>query len=193
MSQIKSKLRVKELAEVYTNEREVNSMLDLVKEYSYDIEKRFLEPACGNGNFLIKILERKLKTVKELYSHKSLKEYEFNVCLALSSMYGVDICPENVHETKERLFHRVFDEFYLSRNTDFPNPKFAKSVYYILHNNIICGNTLKDLDMRFTEFKKGKKKFSFLQKRFFFKELFNEQPKQYYTLKEKDYLNIGGI
>ena len=193
MSQIKSKLRVKELAEVYTNEREVNAMLDLVKDYSYDIEKRFLEPACGNGNFLIKILERKLKTVKKLHSNKSLEEYEYNVCLALSSMYGVDICPENVKETKERLLHRIFDEFYLARNTDFPSQKFEKTIKYILNKTIICGNTLEDKKMVFTEFSKGQLKFTFIQKRFYFYELFNEQPKQFYTLSERFYLNIGGI
>lgn len=192
MSQIKSKLRVKELAEVYTNEREVNAMLDLVEDYSYDIEKRFLEPACGNGNFLIKILERKLETVKKQYSNKSLRDYEFNVCLALSSMYGVDICPENVKETQERLLHRIFDEFYLSRNTEFPSPNFEKSIRYILNKNIICGNTLEDLNMKFTEFIKGKSKHSFKQKRFYFSELFNEEPRQFYTIPEKHYLKLGG-
>lgn len=64
--QIKSKERVKDLAEVYTNEREVNAMLDLIPDMTdtKQISYKYLEPACGNGNFLIKILERKLNLIK---------------------------------------------------------------------------------------------------------------------------------
>ena len=109
MSQIKSKLRVKELAEVYTNKREIIAMLDLVKECSHDIEKRFFEPACGNGNFLIEILDRKLEKINKLFLTKESSQYEYNVCLAISSMYGVDICPENIKETKENrdMYYKV--------------------------------------------------------------------------------------
>ena len=62
--QIKSKERVAEHGEVFTNEREVNAMLDLVKSETDRIESRFLEPACGDGNFLAEILRRKLARVK---------------------------------------------------------------------------------------------------------------------------------
>ena len=65
--QIKSKERVAEHGEVFTNEREVNAMLDLVKDETERIESRFLEPACGDGNFLIEILRRKLAVVKRQY------------------------------------------------------------------------------------------------------------------------------
>ena len=69
--QIKSKERVAEHGEVFTNEREVNAMLDLVKDETERIESRFLEPACGDGNFLIEILRRKLAVVKRQYGRSS--------------------------------------------------------------------------------------------------------------------------
>ena len=69
--QVKSKKRVAEHGEVFTNEREVNAMLDLVKQETERIDSRFLEPACGNGNFLIEILRRKLEVVKARYSKAS--------------------------------------------------------------------------------------------------------------------------
>ena len=65
--QTKSKERVRDLAEVYTNQREINAMLDLTKNLSENIDSRYLEPACGNGNFLVEILKRKLQTVKTKY------------------------------------------------------------------------------------------------------------------------------
>ena len=68
--QIKSKARVSAHGEVFTANREVNAMLDLVKEETERIDSRFLEPACGNGNFLAKILERKLTVVRNRYAKK---------------------------------------------------------------------------------------------------------------------------
>ena len=73
--QIKSKERVADHGEVYTAEREVNAMLDLVKQETERIESRFLEPACGDGNFLAEILRRKLEVVRKNYS-KSKSEFE---------------------------------------------------------------------------------------------------------------------
>ena len=87
--QIKSKERVAEHGEVFTNEREVNAMLDLVKSETDRIESRFLEPACGDGNFLAEILRRKLARVKRQYK-KNNSEYTKNAFLALTSIYGID-------------------------------------------------------------------------------------------------------
>ena len=70
--QIKSKNRVSYHGEVFTNEQEVNAMLDLVKDETDRIESRFLEPACGNGNFLAEILRRKLVRVKRQYTRNNL-------------------------------------------------------------------------------------------------------------------------
>jgi len=82
--QVKSKERVADHGEVFTAEREVNAMLDLVKHETERIESRFLEPACGTGNFLLEILSRKLSVVKANY-RKSKSEYERYALLAVSS------------------------------------------------------------------------------------------------------------
>ena len=93
--QIKSKTRVRDKGEVFTNEREVNAMLDLVKQETERIDSRFLEPACGKGAFLTEILKRKLKVVRDRYS-KSQIEYERYAFLAVTSIYGIDILQDNV-------------------------------------------------------------------------------------------------
>src|SRR3990170_4561462 len=88
--QVVSKKRFTDHGEVYTGKREVNAMLDLVKQETERIESRFLEPACGKGNFLMAILERKLCIVESRYG-KSQLDYERNAVLAVSSVYGIDI------------------------------------------------------------------------------------------------------
>ena len=73
--QVKSKKRVADHGEVFTAEREVNAMLDLVKQETERIDSRFLEPACGDGNFLTEVLKRKLIVVENRY-RKSQLEFE---------------------------------------------------------------------------------------------------------------------
>ena len=107
-AQVRSKKRVVDHGEVFTNEREVNAMLDLVKQETERIDSRFLEPACGNGNFLIEILRRKLEVVKARYK-KSQWEYEKNGLIAVMSVYGVDILQDNVEECINRLYGMFLD------------------------------------------------------------------------------------
>jgi len=85
--QVVSKKRVADHGEVFTGKREVNAMLDLVKQETERIESKFLEPACGKGNFLTEILERKLYVVESRY-RKSQLDYERNAVLAVSSEWG---------------------------------------------------------------------------------------------------------
>ena len=84
-NQVKSKKRVTDHGEVFTNQREVNAMLDLVKHETERIDSRFLEPACGNGNFLAEVLRRKLAVVDSRYS-KSQVEWERYSVIAVSSI-----------------------------------------------------------------------------------------------------------
>src|SRR3989339_787701 len=105
--QVVSRERVADHGEVYTATREVNAMLDLVKSETERIESRFLEPACGTGNFLAEILERKLRVVGESYG-KSQFDFERYGILAVSSIYGIDILLDNVQECRKRLFN-IFD------------------------------------------------------------------------------------
>jgi type I restriction-modification system DNA methylase subunit len=100
--QVVSKERVMDHGEVYTRQREVDAMLDLVKHQTERIDSRFLEPACGTGNFLAEILRRKLAVVERRY-RKSVFEYERYAFLAVSSIYGIDILKDNVLECRRRL------------------------------------------------------------------------------------------
>ena len=135
-----SKKRVADHGEVLTGKREVNAMLDLVKQETERIDSRFLEPACGTGNFLTEILIRKLRVV-ELRYKKSQMEYERNAVLAVSSIYGIDILQDNVAKCRERLFG-LFDESYTHLYKMAAKNECRNSVQYILEKNIVNGDAL---------------------------------------------------
>ena len=138
--QVISKKRVADHGEVLTGKREVNAMLDLVKQETERIESRFLEPACGTGNFLAEILERKLRVVEKRY-RKSQLEYERYAVLAVSSIYGIDFLEDNVRQCRQRLFG-IFDLNYLRLFSSKTNDKCRESVRFILERNIIHGDAL---------------------------------------------------
>jgi hypothetical protein len=138
--QIKSKQRVADHGEVLTGKREVNAMLDLVKQETERIESRFLEPACGTGNFLAEILERKLRVVETRY-RKSQLEYERNAVLAVSSIYGIDILEDSIIECRKRLFG-IFDWAYSSLYKKTAKNQCRNAVKFILECNIIRGDAL---------------------------------------------------
>ena len=138
--QVISKKRVLDHGEVFTNKREVNAMLDLVKQETERIESRFLEPACGTGNFLVEILGRKLQVVETRYA-KNQVEYERYAVLAVSSIYGIDILQDNAIACRERLFE-IFNQPYTIIYSDKSQEKCRQAVKYILDRNIIWGNAL---------------------------------------------------
>jgi len=137
---VKSKQRVTDYGEVLTPEHIVNAMLDLVKQETERIESRFLEPACGTGNFLIEILNRKLRIVEARYARSQL-EYERYAILALSSIYGIDILEDNAEECRQRLF-AVFDEAYTRLFKEKTKEQCRETVRYILKKNIVHGDAL---------------------------------------------------
>lgn len=138
--QVKSKKRVADHGEVFTAEREVNAMLDLVKQETERIESRFLEPACGNGNFLAEVLKRKLKVVNDRYSKNQI-EWERYATIAVSSIYGVDILEDNAEECRERLF-KIFEETYKSLFKEKIKDECLRSIKYLLNRNILWGDAL---------------------------------------------------
>ena len=138
--QVKSKQRVADHGEVFTAEREVKAMCDLVKDETERIDSRFLEPACGDGNFLAEILARKLEIVKKKY-RKSAYDWERNSLLALGSMYGVDILADNCEACRERLFD-IWNKEYKSVCKKECNDDTRAAAKFILSRNIICGNAL---------------------------------------------------
>lgn len=138
--QTKSKQRIADHGEVYTSEREVKAMLDLVADQFVRPETSFLEPACGTGNFLVEILRRKLDAVGR--KHKKVQlDYEKNAVTAVASLYGIELLPDNVEECRDRLLD-IFQNHY---QTAFPKTfktECLHTVRYILSKNIVCGDAL---------------------------------------------------
>ena len=134
-SQIKSRQRVAQHGEVFTNPREVNAMLDLVRDESFRLDSRFLEPACGDGNFLIEILRRKLSLIENI---KSQTEWEFNSLIAVGSCYGIELLEDNAEACRERLYREVVGQ--MRRIGDLGD--YEKSLRYMLQKNIVCGDAL---------------------------------------------------
>lgn len=141
--QIKSKERVSQHGEVFTAEREVNAMLDLVAQETERIESRFLEPACGDGNFLIEILRRKLAVCRRRVEAKQYTQlqYERNAVLAVSSIYGIELLQDNAEACRKRLF-RYFCEQYEELFGDKCKQQCRDAVEYLLQKNIIMGDAL---------------------------------------------------
>jgi hypothetical protein len=151
--QIKSRQRVADHGEVFTNPREVNAMLDLVRDESFRLDSRFLEPACGDGNFLIEILHRKLSLLKDI---KSQTEWEFKSLIAVGSCYGIDILPDNAeacrtrleeyvlsqHPASERLNARSAINTIQAQRSMVEESPYLISLRYMLQKNIVCGDAL---------------------------------------------------
>lgn len=135
-----SRKRVMDHGEVYTHEREVNAMLDLVQKETQRIESRFLEPACGSGNFLIEVLKRKLEVVGKRY-RGSQSEYERYVFLAVSSIYGIDILEDNIETCCNRLFDLVQEKYCTLYKTK-TKKEFFTVMCYVLTRNILWGDAL---------------------------------------------------
>lgn len=125
--QIKTKDRVKHYAEVFTAEREVKAMCDMLPEVMYsDITKTFLEPACGEGTFLIEIFKRKLTYCKN----------DKDGLIALNSLFGIDIQSDNVMFTQRNLVDLYMEHFPEANG-------YAETVaWFIVKNNIVCDDML---------------------------------------------------
>jgi hypothetical protein len=141
--QIKSEERKRNHGEVFTSKREVNNMLDLVLSETLRIESKFLETACGTGNFLCEILLRKISVIEKKYVHSQI-DFEKYSLIAISSLYGIDILEDNVIYTQERLY-KIFEEkyyfyylnnckknYYSWRCFNFKNNKSKTICYYFL-------------------------------------------------------------
>lgn len=123
IKQVKSEERVKKFGEVYTNTREINDMLDLIPEIT--IDTTFLEPTCGNGNFVIEILKRKFDLCKK----------KADYIRALKSVYAIDILEDNIAECKQRV-KKLYESYGQRENIDF-----------IIDTNIFYGNSLAIMNL----------------------------------------------
>jgi SAM-dependent methyltransferase len=135
VSQIKSRKRVADHGEVFTNPREVNAMLDSVKEETERVESRFLEPACGTGNFLVEILRRKMDAAKRLAGDDK-SELERLATVAVANLYGVDILADNVAESRARCLEVVADAI-------GEGSTVVPTIKGLLECNVIHGDTLE--------------------------------------------------
>lgn len=187
--QVVSKKRVADHGEVFTGEREVNAMLDLVRNETERIESRFLVPACGKGNFLIKTLERKLYVVETRYRKNQL-DYERNAVLSISSIYGIDILEDNVVECRKQLFE-LFEQKYSSLFKNRAKDECRNAMQFILEKNIIWGDalTLKTVNdnpqpIVFSEWSPVNGSF-FKRRDFAFHELFPKKEKRQLSLFSK--------
>ena len=137
---VKSKKRVADHGEVFTPHWMVEEMLDLVKNESERIDSRFLEPACGSGNFLVQILHRKLKSVEIKYSNSPFEKTNYAL-LGLMCIYGIELLEDNAEECRENLLE-VFTKFLDIQRSE----EVALAARNILRVNIVRGDAISMLD-----------------------------------------------
>jgi hypothetical protein len=137
INQVKSKERVTDHGEVFTNQREVDAMLDLVQYECERLDSRFLEPACGDGNFLATILKRKLVLLKPYKNSKI--EFIRNLYILVSSLYGVEILEDNTIICRERLSIIAYDAY---KKHFKKNEAVERAIKFIFMKNIIHGDAL---------------------------------------------------
>ncbi|HMY11741.1 MAG TPA: N-6 DNA methylase, partial [Turneriella sp.] len=133
---IKSKQRVADHGEVFTPEWLVEAMLDLVKSETERIDSRFLEPACGSGNFLVKVLQRKLAAVELKYGQSDFEKRHYAL-LGVMCTYGIELLPDNIAECRANMLE-AFAEYLKIDTSD----EFYRAAAYVLSQNLIHGDAL---------------------------------------------------
>ena len=136
MSLIKSKQRVADHGEVFTPAWMVEAMLDLVKHETERIDARFLEPACGSGNFLVRVLQRKLAAVELKFAKSDFKKRHYAL-LALMCIYGIELLAHNIEECRANMLEIL--AAYL--NLEEPDDLY-RAASYVLSQNIVLGDAL---------------------------------------------------
>jgi hypothetical protein len=144
---VKSRHRVRTYGEVFTPRHMVERMLDLVRdelETGPDfVDKTFLEPAAGHGNFLVAILHRKLRAVEKSYPHGEWRETSL---FALASIYGVELLEDNHHDAKEAMLVE-FLHFHQAHGIPCgPDTSLRQAATFLIDTNIVGGDTLAGLD-----------------------------------------------
>lgn len=136
MSLLKSRQRVADHGEVFTPAWMVEAMLDLVKGETERIDSRFLEPACGSGNFLVRILQRKLAAV-ELKFGRSAFERQHYAVLAVMCTYGIELLADNIAECRSNMLDVLADYLHLDESNDL-----FRASFYVLSQNLVHGDAL---------------------------------------------------
>ena len=137
MHNVKSKQRVADHGEVFTPAWLVEAMLDLVKEETERIDSRFLEPACGNGNFLVPVLQKKLAAVELKFSNSDFEKQHYAL-LAVMCTYGIELLDDNIEECRANMMS-VFTEYLGLHESD----DLYRAAAYVLSQNLVHGDALK--------------------------------------------------
>ena len=140
---IKSKNRVRDQGEVFTQEREVKNILALTQATD-NIFWKFLEPACGDGNFLVEIVRQRLMRIKQTPTYRPADKREYAIIKMISTIYGVDIADDNIAECKKRIMDEIF-KFTPKKSS----AAFLLAVKNILYTNIQLGDMLNGKDKVF--------------------------------------------
>ncbi|OHD82021.1 MAG: restriction endonuclease subunit M [Spirochaetes bacterium RIFOXYC1_FULL_54_7] len=141
MSLVKSKQRVADHGEVFTPPWMVEAMLDLVKSETERFDSRFLEPACGSGNFLVQILQRKLAAVDLKYGGSDFEKRHYAL-LSLMCAYGIELLADNIAECRGNLLE-IFAAYLNLTDAD----DFYRSAAYVLTQNLVHGDALTMLTL----------------------------------------------
>lgn len=136
MSLVRSKQRVADHGEVFTPAWMVEAMLDLVKEETERIDSRFLEPACGSGNFVVQVLRRKLAAVEIKYGKSEFEKGHYAL-LALMCIYGIELLKDNIAECRDNLL-ATFAEYLNAAGSD----EMYRAAAYVLSQNLVHGDAL---------------------------------------------------
>lgn len=137
MSLVKSRKRVADHGEVFTPPWLVEAMLDLVRGETERIDSRFLEPACGNGNFLVSVLRRKLAAVELKYGQSDFERRHYAL-LALMCIYGIELLPDNIADCRANL-QEIFAAYLRIESSD----TFYRAAVCVLSLNLIHGDAMK--------------------------------------------------
>jgi hypothetical protein len=136
MSLVKSKQHIADHGEVFTPTWMIDAMLDLVKGETERIDSRFLEPACGSGNFLVGILSRKLAAVELKFGRSDFEKRHYAL-LALMSVYGIELLPDNIAECRANMLEIFTDYLKIEESDDL-----YRAASYVLAQNLVHGNAM---------------------------------------------------
>ena len=136
MTLVKSKQRVADHGEVFTPSWMVEAMLDLVKGETERIDSRFMEPACGSGNFLVRILQRKLAAVELKYGKTDFEKRHYTL-LAMMCIYGIELLHDNIEECRANLLEILAEYLDVDASQDL-----YRAASYVLSMNLVHGDAL---------------------------------------------------
>ena len=147
---VKSKRRVADHGEVFTPAWMVEAMLDLVKDETERIDSRFLEPACGSGNFLVQILRRKLAAVELKYGKSDFERRHYTL-LALMCIYGIELLADNIAECRDNVLDIFANYLNLDETDDLYRAASCVLALNLVHGDALTMRTHDDQPITFAE------------------------------------------